>query len=55
MKRKTMAMWRIVAGEGYEFIETADGSKVYFHPNGVLDDSNERLAMDWIEEACLCN
>ena len=48
-------MAKFVAGEGYGFIETADGSEVYFHRNSVLDDSDERLAQDWIEEACLCN
>ncbi len=44
-------MAKFVAGEGYGFIETADGSEVYFHRNSVLDDSDERLAQDWIEEA----
>ncbi len=34
-------MAKFVAGEGYGFIETADGSEVYFHRNSVLDDSDE--------------
>lgn len=32
-----------LAGEGYGFIETADGREVYFHRNSVLDDAFEHL------------
>jgi len=34
-----------VAGEGYGFIETADGREVYFHRNSVLDDAFEHLTV----------
>ena len=33
---------KFVAGEGYGFIETADGREVYFH---VLDDAFEHLTV----------
>ena len=36
---------KFVAGEGYGFIETADGRKVYFHRNSVLDDAFEHLTV----------
>lgn len=34
---------RLFAGEGYGFIETADGREVYFHANAVLDERFDRL------------
>ncbi len=44
MKRKNHGhVAKFVAGEGYGFIETADGRKVYFHRNSVLDDAFEHL------------
>ena len=36
---------KFVAGEGYGFIETADGREVYFHRNSVLDDAFEHLTV----------
>jgi cold shock CspA family protein len=40
--------------EGYGFLETADGSEVYFHRNSVLNDGFEQLkvgsAVQFIEE-----
>jgi cold shock CspA family protein len=36
---------KFVAGEGYGFIETADGREVYFHCNSVLDDAFEHLTV----------
>lgn len=36
---------KFVAGEGYGFIETADGSEVYFHRNSVLEDAFDRLTV----------
>ena len=38
-------MAKFVAGEGYGFIETADGREVYFHRNSVLDDAFEHLTV----------
>jgi hypothetical protein len=37
---------KIVAGEKYGFIETADGCEVYFHRNSVLDDVSFILPAD---------
>jgi|HubBroStandDraft_3_1064219.scaffolds.fasta_scaffold168292_1 cold shock CspA family protein len=46
MKRKNHGhVAKFVAGEGYGFIETADGRKVYFHRNSVLDDAFEHLTV----------
>ena len=46
MKRKNHGhVAKFVAGEGYGFIETADGREVYFHRNSVLDDAFEHLTV----------
>jgi cold shock CspA family protein len=34
-----------LAGQGYGFIETADGREVYFHRNSVRDDAFEHLTV----------
>jgi cold shock CspA family protein len=34
---------RLLAGEGYGFLETADGREVYFHENSVLDRAFHKL------------
>lgn len=37
---------RLFAGDGYGFIETADGQEVYFHRNSVADGSFDALKVD---------
>jgi len=34
---------RLLAYEGYGFLETKDGDEIYFHRNSVLDDGFDRL------------
>ncbi|QBR70847.1 30S ribosomal protein S30 [Beijerinckiaceae bacterium] len=36
---------KFVAGEGYGFIQTADGGEVYFHRNSVLDNAFDHLTI----------
>lgn len=31
--------------EGYGFLETADGTEIYFHQNSVLNDAFDRLVI----------
>jgi cold shock CspA family protein/ribosome-associated translation inhibitor RaiA len=46
---------KLIAGENYGFIETADGREIYFHRNSVLDGAFERLKVGaeirFVEEA----
>jgi hypothetical protein len=56
MKRKTMATWRnLLPARGMDLSKPPTAVKCTSHRNSVLDDSDERLAQDWIEEPCLCN
>ena len=36
-------MAKLLAGDEYGFIETADGREIYFHRNAVLDGAYRRL------------
>jgi len=36
---------RLFPGEGYGFLETADGREIYFHKNSVLHDAFDRLVI----------
>ncbi len=46
---------RLIAGEDYGFIETADGREIYFHSNSVLNGAFDRLRVGsevrFVEEA----